>query len=200
MSSFEVSDFIALDLSGDNWLGWAINTAYVLTIMGLGQCITQGNPATESDKERAITYMRLNLTSELKDQYAHVEDPRDLWTELKSRYTKVLLPKVKFEWIDLRLKDFESVEEYDSELSKIVSKLRLCGETITEKDLLEKTLSSMKLEDTFLQYALREKGLTTYDDLFAHLQQAEMESKRIKEKSEAAISKIRDRVASLLID
>ena len=50
MSRFEPSDYDVLNLSGDNWLEWAMNTSVVLKSRGLGQCITQGDYATESEK------------------------------------------------------------------------------------------------------------------------------------------------------
>ncbi len=39
----------------------------------------------------------------------------------------------------LRLQDFKSVNEYNFALFKISSQLKLCGEKITDEDMLEKT-------------------------------------------------------------
>ncbi|XP_048623559.1 uncharacterized protein LOC125592440 [Brassica napus] len=52
----------------------------------------------------------------------------------------VLLSNATYEWRNLRIQDFKSVDEYNSALFKIVSKLKLYGEDITDKDLLEKDL------------------------------------------------------------
>jgi hypothetical protein len=38
----------------------------------------------------------------------------------------------------LRLQDFKSVSEYNSALFKISSQLKLCGEKVTDVDMLEK--------------------------------------------------------------
>jgi hypothetical protein len=50
----------------------------------------------------------------------------------------------------LRLQDFKSVAEYNSALFKISSKLKLCGENITDEDMLERTFSTFHP----LEYAL----------------------------------------------
>ena len=131
MPRFEPLDYAILNPSGENYLEWAMNTSVVLKSRGLGRSIIQGDYATRSEKLRAITIMRHHLTEDLRNQYLNIESPRDLWTKLKSRYTMVLLPKVRHEWMSLRFQDFESVDEYHFALSKIVYKLRLCGEVVT---------------------------------------------------------------------
>jgi hypothetical protein len=50
----------------------------------------------------------------------------------------VLLPKARYELIHLRLQDFKSVGEYNSAMFRITSELKLCGEKITDEDMLEK--------------------------------------------------------------
>ncbi|KAL8166460.1 hypothetical protein V2J09_007959 [Rumex salicifolius] len=42
----------------------------------------------------------------------------------------------------LRLQDFKNVSDYNSEMFRIVSTLRLCGEIINDIDMLEKTFST----------------------------------------------------------
>ncbi|CAN6860245.1 unnamed protein product, partial [Brassica oleracea] len=51
------SDYVALNLSGDNYLEWVMNTSVALKSRGLGKCIIDGNNANESEKHRAITIM-----------------------------------------------------------------------------------------------------------------------------------------------
>jgi hypothetical protein len=50
----------------------------------------------------------------------------------------VLLLKARYEWIHLRLQDFKFVDEYNSAMIRITSELKLCGEKITDEDMLEK--------------------------------------------------------------
>lgn len=54
----------------------------------------------------------------------------------------VLLPKALYDLRDLKTQDYKSVDEYNSALFMIVSKLKLCGETITYADMLEKKFST----------------------------------------------------------
>ena len=217
MPRFEPLDYAILNPSGENYLEWAMNTSVVLKSRGLGRSIIQGNYATESEKYRAITIMRHHLTEDLRNQYLNIENPRDLWTKLKSRYTMVLLPKVRHEWMSLRFQDFESVDEYHFALSKIVYKLRLCGEVVTEEDLLEKTFLTADPRDLLLQHIYREKGFTTYNDLLSSLLLTEQSNQLLKRNSEmrypeanktdmdqdeskAAVSNVTDGVAGMSID
>jgi hypothetical protein len=54
----------------------------------------------------------------------------------------VLLSKARFEWNNLRLKDFKFVGEYNSAIFRITSEIKLCGEKITDENILEKIFST----------------------------------------------------------
>ncbi|XP_013589536.1 PREDICTED: uncharacterized protein LOC106297962 [Brassica oleracea var. oleracea] len=96
----------------------------------------------------------------------------------------VLLPKATYDWKHLRIQDFEIVDEYNSALFKIVSKMRLCGETVTKKDLLEKTFSTFHSSNMLLQQQYRKKGFTTYTDLISCLLFAEANNELLMRNSE----------------
>nr|XP_028953879.1 uncharacterized protein LOC114822896 [Malus domestica] len=49
------------------------------------------------------------------------------------------------------IQDFKSVAEYNSALFRITSQMKLCGGTITEKDLLDKTFSTFHASNVLLQ-------------------------------------------------
>ena len=100
MSRFEPSDYDALDISGDNYPEWKMNTSIALKSRGLGKCIIERNDEIESEKHRAITIMRYHPPEDLRDQYLNIEDPCDLWTKLNSRYSMEL--KAMNEWKILR--------------------------------------------------------------------------------------------------
>ncbi|KAK9698846.1 hypothetical protein RND81_08G135400 [Saponaria officinalis] len=68
-----------------------------------------------------------------------------------------------------RLQDFKSVTEYNSALYQIVSRLRLCGETVTESDLLEKTYSTFHASNMVLQQQYRERQFKTYSEIISCL-------------------------------
>ena len=183
MPRFEPMDSAILNLSGDNYLEWAMNTSVVLKSRGLGKSIIQGDYATRNEKLRVITIMSHHLTEELRNQYLHIENPSDLWTELKSRYTMVLLPKVRHDWMSLRFQDFESVAEYHFALTRIVYQLRLCGEVVTDDDLLFKTYSTSHPGDLLSKHIYIERGFTTYNELISCLTVIE-NNKLLKKSSE----------------
>ena len=96
----------------------------------------------------------------------------------------VILPKAMYDWRYLRIRDYKSVDEYNSALFKIVSKLKLCGEDITNKDMLEKTFSTFHTSNVLLQQQYREKGFTTYANLISCLLLAEQNNELLMRNSE----------------
>ena len=101
-----------------------------------------------------MIFLRHHLDEGLKNEYLTINDPLVLWKNLKERYDHqktVILPKACYNWMHLRLHDFRIVVEYNSALFKISSKLQLCGEKITESDMLEKTYSTFYASNVLLQ-------------------------------------------------
>ncbi|KAF8087126.1 hypothetical protein N665_0598s0010, partial [Sinapis alba] len=152
-------EYAALNLSGDNYLQWVLDTKIILKSKEFGECITEDNNASEKDKYMVILIIRHHLAESLKDQYLTIENPLDLWTELKSRYDHqrtVILPKAMYDLRSLRIRDYKSVDEYNSALFKIVSKLKLC-------DLFHLSHTS----NVLLQQQYREKGFQTYANIIS---------------------------------
>ena len=69
-----------------------------------------------------------------------------------------MLPRTRYEWMHLRFQDFKTVIEYNSAVFRITSQLKLCGETIKDEDMLEKTLTTFHASNVILQQQYREKG------------------------------------------
>jgi hypothetical protein len=63
----------------------------------------------------------------------------------------VLLPKSHYKWVHLRLQDFKYVGEYNSTMFRITSELKLCGEKITDEDMLKKIFSTFHALNLLLQ-------------------------------------------------
>lgn len=179
MSRFEPSDYAALNPSGDNYQEWEMNTSIALKSRGLGRCIIEGNKAIESEKHRAITIMRYHLTEELRNQFENIEDPYDLWIKLKSIYSMELWQKAMDEWKLIIFQDFESMEKYHPALMKIAYSLELCGEVVTDNDLLYKTYSTFHPKDILLSH--KAKGFTTYNDLLSYLFAIKQRKQKIKD-------------------
>lgn len=117
---------------------WALDTKIILKFKRHGENITEDNNVNEKNRYRAILIIRHHLVESLMT----IENPLDFWIELKNRYDHqrtVILPKAMYDWRNLRIKDYKSVDEYNSAQFKIVSKLKLCGEEVTDKDMLKKT-------------------------------------------------------------
>ncbi|XP_071917107.1 uncharacterized protein [Coffea arabica] len=85
----------------------------------------------------------------------------------------VVLPKTRYDWLHLRLQDLKSVNEYNSAIFRITSQLSLCGEKVTDEDMLEKTFSTFHVSNMLLQQQYREKGFKKYSELIACLLLAE---------------------------
>ncbi|KAM3264275.1 hypothetical protein P3L10_001269 [Capsicum annuum] len=73
----------------------------------------------------------------------------------------------------LRFQDYKSVHEYNSVMFRISSQLKLCGETVNDDDMVEKTLSTYHASNVLLQQQYREKGFKKYTELSSHLLVAE---------------------------
>ena len=95
---------------------------------------------------------------------------------MKERYDHqktVILPRAHYDWIHLSLQDFKSVHDYNSALFKISSQLKLCGEKVSDEDMLEKTCTTFHASNKLLQQQYREHSFTKYSELIACLLVAE---------------------------
>ncbi|XP_057775112.1 uncharacterized protein LOC130994095 [Salvia miltiorrhiza] len=176
MANIAKLEFIALDISGKNYMSWTLDADIHLISRGLGETIKEGNKASDQDRAKALIFLRHHLHDDLKTEYLTVKDQQELWTNLKERFDHqktVVLPKARYEWMHLRLQDFKSVSAYNSELFRIVSKLKLCGEKISDADMLEKTFSTFHASNVLLQQQYRERGFKKYSELISCLLVAE---------------------------
>src|SRR3954462_1451169 len=53
-----------------------------------------------------------------------------------------MLPQARSDWLNLRFQDFKSVPSYNSALHRIVFLLRMCGQKVTNAEIIYKTLST----------------------------------------------------------
>ncbi|KAL0338932.1 UNVERIFIED_CONTAM: hypothetical protein Sangu_1415300 [Sesamum angustifolium] len=162
MANLTKLDFIALDVSGTNYLSWVLDAELHLASNKLGETIKENTTASEQDCAKAMILLRHHLHESLKSQYLTVKSPFQLWKSLKDRFDHqktVILPRARYEWIQLRLQDFKTIAEYNSEMFRIVSKLRLCGEDVTDEQMLEKIFSTFHASNLVLQQQYREPAL-----------------------------------------
>ena len=110
----------------------------------------------------------------MKLEYLIIKNPFILWQNFKERYDHqktIILPKARYDWIHLRLQDFKSLREYNSTMFNISSNLKLCGDNITDDDMLEKTLLFMP-RICFCNNNI-ERGFKKYSELISCLIVAE---------------------------
>ncbi|XP_015068722.1 uncharacterized protein LOC107013288 [Solanum pennellii] len=86
MSNLSKLEFVALDISGKNYLSWVLDAEIHLAAKGLDATITQGNEASSQDKAKAMIFLHHHLDEGPKIEYLPVKDPLELCTDLKGRY------------------------------------------------------------------------------------------------------------------
>ncbi len=79
------------------------------------------------------------------------------------------MPVATTEWNDLRFQDFKKVDDYNSALFKIVSKLKFCGRIVTDRKMIEKTLSTFHISNCALAATYRLLNFKFYAELISKL-------------------------------
>ena len=154
MENLAKLEFVALDITGKNYLSWILDAEIHLEANVLGETIKDGNNASNQDKAKAMIFLRHHLHEGLKAEYLTIKDHLVLWNNLKERYdhqNMVILPKARYDWMHLHLQDYKTVSEYNSAMFCISSQLKLCGEKVTDEDMLEKTFSTFHASNWLLQ-------------------------------------------------
>ncbi|XP_068305182.1 uncharacterized protein [Pyrus communis] len=176
MTNLAKLDFVALDITRKNYLTWVMDAKIHLKAGNLRYTIKEDTSTTSQDRVKAKIFIRRHLDEGLKSEYFTVEDPLTLLKALKNIYNHqktVILPMARYEWAHLKIQDFKTVAKNNSAMFRISSQLKLCGETITEEDMLEKTFSTFYVSNVFLQQQYKERGFTEYNQLISVLLIAE---------------------------
>ena len=136
-----------LNFDGSNFLEWLNDAKIILAAEELDISL-ETNPTEEIPdvyKSQALVILRRHLDHALRLQYIQVSDPARLWNQLKARFDHqqtLFLPHARSDWINLKVLDFPDFVSFNSKLHRITTQLKLYGETITEAELIEKTLST----------------------------------------------------------
>ena len=94
MSNITKLKFVALDISGKNYLYWIFDVEKCLDTMNIGATIKEGNQASLQDHAKTLIFLRHHLYSGLKNEYLTIKDPFTLWSNLNERYDhqKTIIP------------------------------------------------------------------------------------------------------------
>ncbi|XP_038992562.1 uncharacterized protein LOC120116079 [Hibiscus syriacus] len=90
MSNLTKLEFMALDITGKNYLSWVLDVEIHLDAKGLGETIKKGNKATTQDKSKDMIFLHHQLYEGLKTKYLTVKDLQILWINLKEIITSQL--------------------------------------------------------------------------------------------------------------
>ena len=86
MSKLTKLEFVALDISGNNYLSRILDTELHLDASNLGETIKANNSASLQDRAEALIFLRHHLDESLKNEYLTVKDSLVLWQSLQDRY------------------------------------------------------------------------------------------------------------------
>ena len=100
MSNLAKLEFVALDISGKNYLFWVLDAEIHLNAMNLKNTIKEKNDASLQDRTRVLIFICHHIDEGLKGEYLTVKDSFIIWNNLKEQYDHqktVILPKTHYD-------------------------------------------------------------------------------------------------------
>ncbi|KAL6646086.1 hypothetical protein ACP70R_017694 [Stipagrostis hirtigluma subsp. patula] len=185
MSDLVKREFDVLALNGSNYLAWSLDAEILLASKHLFRMIKpkdNKDKITPAEQAMELHILRHHLSTTLKNEYMTEKNPKVLWDLLHERFEKietVLLPRVKREWANLRFQDFKTIEDYNTKLYGITTRMKLCGLKLEDKYLIEKTLSTFHPKLTYISRQYKKDNYKKYVDLSNAMQQDQREDETI---------------------
>jgi hypothetical protein len=183
MSDLEKLKFPCLDVSGSNYIVWALEANNYLSADGLGGMIEEsfvlpngigtGDLETLKNAAKAVCLLLRHVHKDLKFNYLEEKNPAVIWSSLRLRFDtdrkQAMLPLLNDEWNKLCFYNFKTVTEYASKLYGIASELSWCGRKLSELEKIEKTLTTFNPAERILSTQYRRMNHDTFDKLVAAL-------------------------------
>ena len=97
MSNLTKLEFIALDITGKNYMPWIVDVEMHLESMGLLDTIKENNECSNQDRAKSMIFLRRHLDEGLKFEYLTERNPSVLWKSLLERYDhqkEVIFPQI----------------------------------------------------------------------------------------------------------
>jgi hypothetical protein len=144
MSDIVKREFSELYPNDSNYLAWSIDAEIILSgkeLLKTIKTIDKVVVASDAKKAQALHFLRYHLSTTLKNEYMTERDPKVLWDSLRECFENIesmILPKLKCDWQNLRYQDYKNVEDYNTALYGIVTRMKLCKLPVEDKDLIEK--------------------------------------------------------------
>ncbi|KAL6652682.1 hypothetical protein ACP70R_011607 [Stipagrostis hirtigluma subsp. patula] len=178
-------EFDVLAPNGSNYLAWSLDAGILLASKDLFRTIKpkdDKDKTTPAEQAMALYILKHHLSTTLKNEYMTERNPKVLWDSLHERFEKieiVLLPRVKREWANLRFQNLKTVEDYNTALYGITTRMKLCGLKLEDKDLIEKTLSTFYSKLAYISRQYKKDNYKKYVDPSNAMQQDQREDETI---------------------
>ncbi|GKV11757.1 hypothetical protein SLEP1_g22980 [Rubroshorea leprosula] len=96
---------------------------------------------------KALTCLHSSMSDEIFNRIIHCETTKEVWDKIKfhgdDKAKCMQEMNYKREFVVLSMKDFETVKEYSNHLMKLVNQMRVLGEYVPDKRVVEKVLVSL---------------------------------------------------------
>jgi hypothetical protein len=125
-----VHEFEELALDGHNYPTWTLDVkirlAFHMILPALSPPAEREVTFLDTYKYQTLFIIRNHLHHDLESEYVMEKESHSLWVALKGHYEHqkvILLLEANHEWIQIRLQDFKSIEDYNYALHKVCAKL-----------------------------------------------------------------------------